>query len=260
MAHTMGCLGFSVLRLRRKLVLKNLRIAFPEKSEAERIRIGAASYYHFCATVLEFLSVRNGTLGDTVTIRGEENLRQVLVESRGVYIICGHQGNWEAMAAAVSSRICIAHVVVKPVGSAGTNRFVLEMRAHNHVFCIERKKKGDGMRGMIETVRRNEVVGFMIDQARPGAPFLPFFGKPAKTNTSMAYIWSQQKAPLLSAFTYRLSFGQHEVLLSPPLDLKETGDLQADLLTHSGQFNAAMETIIRAQPEQYFWMHNRWKK
>ena len=259
MAHWIGWIGFSLLRIRRKLILQNLRIAFPDKEESDRIRIAAASFYHFTATVLELLSVRDGTLGATITFRGEEHLRQALQQNQGVYIICGHQGNWEAMAAAVSMRVRNAYVVVKSVGSPGTDRFLTELRKKNGIFRIPRMKKGDGMRGMIEAMHRNEVVGFMVDQARPGAPFLPFFGKRAKTNTSMAYIWSQQKAPLLSVHTHRIAFGRHETILSPPFELKETGDLQADVLTHSAQFNIAMEEMIRAYPEEYLWMHNRWK-
>ncbi len=259
MAHAMGWMVFSLFRIRRKLVLQNLRIAFPEKTEAERMRIGAASYYHFAATALEFLSTRDGTLGNTVTFHGEAYLRDVLAQNQGAYVICGHQGNWEAMAAAVGTHIRKSSVVVKPVGSAGTDRFVVELRNRNHLFCITRRKKGDGVRGMTEALRKNEVVGCIVDQSRPGSPFLPFFGKLAKTNTSLPYIWLRNKAPVLSAYTKRLAFGQHEVTFSPPMALLETGDIDADVLTHATHCNAVTEGMIRACPEQYFWMHNRWK-
>jgi KDO2-lipid IV(A) lauroyltransferase len=259
MAYGIGWMAFSILRIRRSLILQNLRIAFPEKSEAERTRIAAASFYHFASTMLELLSVRNGTLGNTVTLHGETHIREALTQNRGIYIISGHQGNWEAMAAALASRIQAVYVVVKPVGSPGTDRFLTDLRKKNGIFRIQRKKKGDGMRGMVEAMQRNAIVGFMVDQARPGAPFLPFFGKLAKTNTSMAYIWSQQKAPLVAAHVRRISFGRHEVTFSPPFDLKTTEDAAADVRTHSGQFNTAMEDMIRNCPEQYLWMHNRWK-
>ncbi len=259
MAQAIGWFAFSALRIRRNVILKNLRIAFPEKTKEQHLEIAAASFYHFTCTVLELLSVRNGTLGDTVIIHGEHHIREALEQNQGVYIICGHQGNWEAMASAASHRIRHAYVVVKSVGSPGTDRFLTELRTKNGLFRIERKSKGDGVRGMLKAMKRNELVGVMVDQSRPGAPFLPFFGKMAKTNTGMAYIWSRYKAPLVSAYTRRISFGRHEVTFSPQFDLKVTGDLQADVLTHSTQFNAAMEEMIRACPHQYLWMHNRWK-
>ena len=99
-------------------------------------------------------------------------------------------GNWEAMGAAWAL-VTPAHVLVKKVGSSSVDRFVSELRDRNGFLTVKRKKKGDGFSAIRDVLARGEIVGFVMDQARPGEPKLPFFGRPAKTNTSFAAIWRQ---------------------------------------------------------------------
>ena len=98
-----------------------------------------------------------------------------------------------------------------------------------------------------------------MDQARPGEPKLPFFGHPAKTNTSFAAICRRFRAPIVPSFVLRQSFNRHVQYFLPEVSLEYTGDTDADILKQSTEFNAVVETCIRRCPEQYFWLHNRWK-
>ena len=99
----------------------------------------------------------------------------------------------------------------------------------------------------------------MMDQSRPGSPRLPFFGHPAKTNLGLATLWQRYPAPIIPGFIHRSELGKHIVELQSPLDIETTEDRKADILAHSEQFNRAMETMIADKPEQYFWLHRRWK-
>ncbi|MCX6131608.1 MAG: lysophospholipid acyltransferase family protein, partial [Proteobacteria bacterium] len=110
-----------------------------------------------------------------------------------------------------------------------------------------------------EVLARGEIVGFIIDQARPGEPRLPFFSKPAKTNTSLAAIWCRARAPIVPVFIHRQSFGHHIIECQPELVLQETASSADDIIHNSLIFNRVVETAVRRYPEHYFWFHNRWK-
>ena len=259
LARALAWFGFDFLRLRRRLVLRNLSVAFPGKPSAELRSIARQSYYHFILTALEFFYSRRHDIASTVQFQGEEHLRQALTEGKGAYILCMHLGNWEAMGAAITRNIAPAHVLVKKVGSSQVDRFVSELRQHNGFLTVKRQKKGDGLKAIGEILRRGEIVGFVMDQARPGEPKLPFFGHPAKTNTSFAAISRRFSAPIVPSFVQRLRFNQHVEYFLPPLQLHYTDDGEADITRQSIAFNAVVEECIRRCPEQYFWLHNRWK-
>ena len=259
LARSVAWLVFDVARLRRGLMLNKLAIAFPDMPLAARERIARASVQAFAMTAFELFRSQRHDIAGRIEMRGAEVLRGALAEGRGAYILCFHLGNWEAMGAKITRALAPAHVLVKKVGHGGVDRFVSEMRALNGFLMVKRQKKGDGFAAIKDILARNEIVGFVMDQARPGEPKLPFFGHPAKTNTSFAAIWRRQPAPIVPAFIRRTALGAHVIEFFPQLTPSVTADADADILRHSTEFNAVVETHVRKCPEQYFWMHNRWK-
>jgi KDO2-lipid IV(A) lauroyltransferase len=260
--RVVGCLAwlaFDVVRLRRSLVLRNLALAFPDMPLAERQRVGRASVKNFIMTAFEFFRSYGTDIAGAVEWRGLDYIREPLARGRGAYVLCFHMGNWEAMGAAVTRCITPAHVLVKKVGSSSVDRFVSELRERNGFFTVKRQKKGDGYAAIRDILARGEIVGFVMDQARPGEPKLPFFGHPAKTNTSLAAIWQRIPAPIVPGMIQRTGVSKHVIEFFPELNLATTGDLEADIKTHSTLFNEVVERCARMCPEQYFWMHNRWK-
>ena len=254
-------LGFDILRLRRKVVLQNLRIAFKDQPIQKLEKIGRRSIYNFVLTFMELLRSKRHDISQDIEIHGEEHLKAALEKNQGAYCLCFHMGNWEAMCSIMSRKITPSHVIVKKVGGDGTNKFVEELRTHNNFNWIRRRKgkKGDGVRQIKSVLGKNEVVGFVIDQARPGEPKLSFFGKPAKTNTSFAAIWQKAPAPIIPAFIRRKSLGKHEFQILPEITMQETDDPKKDIIDNSLMFNSIVEKIVSQYPEHYFWMHNRWK-
>jgi KDO2-lipid IV(A) lauroyltransferase len=264
-AWGIAVLLFDGLRFRRGLIVANIGVAFPEMPPAERVRTGRASVANFVLTALEFLrSVRHDIAAETELV-GAEHMHAALAKGGGAYVLCCHLGSWEAMGAKVTRAVAPAHVLVKKVGGRGTDRFVTELRLRNGFLPVMRKEKGDGMRAIVKALKRHEIVGFVMDQARPGEPRLPFFGHPAKTNTSFAAIWLKVPAPIVPAYARRVGVGRHVVEFLPELALPaaaETADgaqLERDVLALSQQFNGAVEAMVRRNPSQYFWLHNRWK-
>ena len=259
-ASGLAFLFFDVFRLRRALVLKNLDIALGDVYElSERIDIGRESYKNFILTGFEFLRSKKHDIAAHVDVQGQHHIVEALKKNQGAYILCFHLGNWEAMGAHLTRRVAKVSVLVKRVGGKGVNRFVEELRLHNGFHWISRRKRGDGFKGIQEVLAKNELVGFVMDQARPGEPRLSFFGSPAKTNTSFAAIWRRQKAPIIPAYFHRKSPGHHVFEVQPELQLTCTSDEEKDILVHSVLFNKEAEKAIRKYPGHYFWLHDRWK-
>lgn len=254
-------LFWDILRVRRRLVLKNLHIAFGStKSEAELSHIGRESVRNFALTILElFWSSRNDVVRQ-VTLKNDHFIRDALAPGKGVFILCCHLGNWETMGAACTRLLTPSHVLVKKVGSASVNRFVEELRENAGFIGVKRAGKGAGYRAIKDALARGEVVGFVMDQARPGEPKFPFFGKLAKTNTSLAGIWPRNRAPIVPAFITRQRAAVHTLEFLPALAMTETGNEEEDVRANTAKFNQAVEEMIRHRPEQYFWMHDRWKE
>lgn len=261
LAYAMAFFLYRVLRFRRGIILGNLRRAFGDaKNLSELDRIGFESTFGFMATIFEFLGSYDGTISDHVTFEGEEHLTKALAEGRGVYVLVCHMGNWEAMGSAITKQFCPSYVIVKKVGSPGLNRFVVERRAKNRFLTIERTGKGSAAEGIKRALARNEAIGFVMDQVRPNEARYPFFGHPAKTTTGFAAIWRKNQAPIISAHAERIAMGRHVVKFHPRVEIVPSDDLPADIDAFTIRFNQEVESLVRACPHQYFWMHNRWKK
>ncbi len=257
------CLGvflFDVVRLRRALVVRNIKIAFPDLSHRQAVGIGRRAMIHLVTTVIELFWVYTNDMEPRVTVDHPEILRDGLAKGKGVYIICVHCGNFEALAMKFSRAFAKVTTPVKKIGSMpGVNRFIFENRAKQGMDAFVRTKKGEGFLAMRRALEEKRIAGFMVDQARPGEPRIPLFGKPAKTNTSLGAIWEKCPAPVIPAYSERVGFGRHIIRVLPEIEFTSTGDLQADILSRAAQCNTIVEEIIRRCPDQYWWVHDRWK-
>lgn len=261
LARVVAFLACDVCRVRRGLVRSNLDTAFGDSlSDQEKTAILRASYYHFVLTVFEIMHTHGPEVADHCRIEGKEHLEGVLAKGQGAFILCSHLGNWEVMGAAVNRYIAPVRVLVKKVGGAGTNRFVEERRARIGFHTIGRLTPLEAVRTIQKTVRQNHVVGFVLDQSRPGEPRLPFFGKPAKTNTGLALMAARTQASVVPAFIRREDFGRHVLTFLDPLPFQEVeNNRDQAILENTIAYNRSLEEMIRRNPEQYFWLHNRWK-
>jgi Kdo2-lipid IVA lauroyltransferase/acyltransferase len=258
-SHLVAFICFSLLRVRRKLVLRNLDIVYQDKKNSkQKNNIAYFSYYNFFLTCFEFLAQRDGKLGNNIEIVNRHFIDQALQQKKGAYILCIHMGSWEAMGGAFTRLFGPSHIVVKSVGPKGVDDFVTDLRQKNGFYSLRRGRKGEVLDKIKEKLSKNEIVGFVIDQKRPKSPKLPFFNRLAKTNTTLAYLWSRNRAPVVPAFITRDGRGKYKIEVLPPVDLVVSNNKEEDVLKHSRLFNRAAEKMILSCPEQYFWLHNRW--
>ena len=262
LAYFLAVIFYKIFGLRKKMIISNLDRAFGDEFSFEKKNeIGFLSTFNFLQTIFEFVSARDGKLGESVDVTGGEHLDKALKKGKGAFVLCCHMGNWEAMGGAFTKRFGPTHVIVKKVGSDSSDRFVQEMRTKNKFMFIDRSGgKGSATKAIFKALRRNEVVGFVMDQARPSEPKLPFFGHPAKTNTALAHFTQKSDIPVLPAFIIRNGPGSHTVHVREEIVLPKVENDDESILETSTVFNKAVEDIVKTCPEQYFWMHNRWKK
>lgn len=260
LAHITTFVFFDIFRFRRGMMMRNLDIAFPDQySRAEKTRIARASFSHFLQTLFEVLISAKYPIDADVEVIGGELLTDALAQEKGVFIVAMHMGNWEAMGAVITKRFRPAYTVVKKVGSDGLNKYVEERRLANGLYWIGRERTGDAVRQMFKILKKGDIVGFIMDQARPGEPRLPFFSQSAKTNTSLAAIWGRRPAPVLVASMHRKVFGKHVLTIQGPLTMRVSENPDDDILFNAQMFNQQVEANVRLHPEHYFWFHNRWK-
>lgn len=245
---------FHVIRLRRHVVLVNLRLCFPEKSEAEIRALGLA---HFEALVFGLFETTAGwwePLDQLPPHRiiGADHLERALAAGRGAILLTAHFTTLEICGVYITARLPVGCLYREPKNPVAA----VPMRRHRErVASIAIHH--DDLKGLIRALRGGYVIWYAPDQGKrtPGSEVLPFFGVPATTNTATAKIAKMTGAAVVPYFARREPDGSYTLVIHPALENFPTDDLSADAL----RINRLLEKNIRLAPEQYFWVHKRFK-
>jgi KDO2-lipid IV(A) lauroyltransferase len=254
-----GLVAWHVLRVRRKVVLTNLRIAYPEWTESTRNKVGRASVISLMRTCFEFLDAQRLMKVAQLECQGEERLDGALAKGQGVYILCCHLGNWELMCQYGAVRFKPVHVVVKPVGKGPMAQLVEQMRARRGMNVIRRDSDRVATMGIFRALRDGHIVGFMADQRRSKGLVVPFFGRDCHTNASLVQLWQRKPAPIVPVSLVRTGFDRFRFVVWPELAPDPGLCGSEDGIGLVRAMNEVIEKMVDARPEQYFWMHRRWK-
>jgi KDO2-lipid IV(A) lauroyltransferase len=253
-----GSLAWRLSRRDRRRALDHLALAFPETSETERRALARGCFRHLGETLGECLHLFHrdcAFVGEVVEIRGFEEIEQVRREGRPLVLFTGHCGNWELLGAAVNCRGVGMTVVARSLDEPEQQEMLAGLRARFGTPTIERGSEG-AARQLLGTLRRGGALGMLIDQdsGKMDGVWVPFFGRPAFTPVGAAKIALKQKAAVIPVFIERLEDGRHRIAFQPPLDLSE------DPLEATARMTAKIEEHIRRRPEQWVWMHRRWRR
>jgi KDO2-lipid IV(A) lauroyltransferase len=250
----------SILRYRRGEAMAAMRRAFPEKGEPEIRALANAMYRHLGLTIAEIarLSVLGrADLDGRVTVAQDENQQRLAGQAGGAILLLGHIGNWEHVAVISATLARKLHAIVKPLKPASLQRFVERTRAMVDLHLLSfRGDFGEALR----VLRRGEVVAVILDQnqRRSMGVFVDFLGETACTSHGLALLSSLSGAPVFPIYDRRNPDGSHAVRVLPPIAPppdRETATLQAFTQTYT----RALEDIIRQQPDQWTWIHRRWR-
>ncbi len=258
-ARLLGWLAYVLWVPRRRIALDNLRHAFPEKTEAERRRIARGAFVNIATTLLEFLVVdriSDEQFAQLVRMRGEEHFARALEQGKGAIYLTAHFGNWEWMGRRIVLGGFPLDVLARTQDDERTESLVHRLRSACGMRVIPRASS----RAALRTLRENRILGILGDQhSIEASTIVDFFGRPAATPIGPYVFARRTGAPIIIGFCFRQQDGTYEFELSPPMQLVNSGDRQADDKANAQQFNRVLEQAVRARPDHWLWMHRRWR-
>jgi KDO2-lipid IV(A) lauroyltransferase len=250
-----GLLDRAIPRLRR-VACRNLSFAMPETSDARRAEI-VDGVFRSIARVLvafaKFPSIRRDNVARWIRYEGFEHFEEALRRGRGVLFATAHLGNWELSAYAHALLSAPMSVVVRPLDNPLIDRLVERRRALSGNRLLSKK---DYARGILKALAANQAVGILIDQNASGedGAFVDFFGVPASAGTGFAKLAARTGAAVIPGFALWSAEERRYVLrFYPPVEM--SGDAARD----TQALQAVLEAVIRQYPDQWFWIHRRWK-
>jgi len=250
-------------RRHRAIGVDNLRQAFGDQyTPVEREAIIGRVYLHFCMMLMEILHIPRklhpSTWRDRITLVGHERVLDRLLRGGPLIMLTGHFGNWEMAGYLFGVFGFPPNSVARTLDNPYLDAYLRTFRERTGQKMIP--KKG-GYDQMLEVLRTGGVLSFLADQdAGERGMFVDFFGRPASTHKAIAILALEHQAPVVVGYARRIGPGfRYEVGCTELFDPSEfTGTAQdAQILTQ--RYTTALETIIRRDPEQYLWLHRRWK-
>ncbi len=257
-----GFLAFHLLRRLRDTGLRNLRMTFPEKHESERLETLRGVYRHLGHLLAEFCKMSAYTVEQAsafIRYEGLEHYRAARAEGRGVLVLTGHLGAWELSSFFHSLMGYPMGLVIRRLDNPLVDGFV------NRIRCLHGNRvihKDDFARGLIAAMHAGETVGILMDtnMTPPQGVFVPFFGKLACTASGMARVALRTGAAVVPGFLLWEEDEQRYVLrFGPRVGLIDTGDAEHDATANTAKFTTIIESYVRQYPDQWLWMHRRWK-
>jgi Kdo2-lipid IVA lauroyltransferase/acyltransferase len=246
----------------RRVGMRNLELAFPEKAEAERKRILRGVFTSLgrqLAEICQFPRYTRESVEEVVVYDGLENYERAHARGKGVLFLTAHFGAWELSAFAHSLHGHWLYIVMRPMDNPYLDRLI------NHYRTMHGNKtvaKDDFVRSLLAAMKSGEVVGILMDtnMTPPQGVFVNFFGIPACTASGLARIALRTDAAVVPGFTiWDEKLGKYRLHFDPAVELVRTGDLEADLITNTQNFTSVIEKYAREYPEQWLWVHRRWK-
>jgi KDO2-lipid IV(A) lauroyltransferase len=247
------------LGIRRRVTLDNLRNAFPELSERKRRGIARRAYVNMAYAVMEGLSstrLSEAGIANALIAGNWEPVQAALDAGKGVLAATAHLGGWELVGEVLARRGVKLHVVVRSL-KGSLNAQLVENRRRSGLRLIP---PSGAVLSIVRALRRGEMVAMLIDQALPAdrGVFVPFFGRPACTTPALSMAAVSSGAPVFVIVSIRE--GDHlRMFVEGPVPLPNTGDRKRDIVEHTAAITQALERYIRRYPDQWLWLHRRWK-
>ena len=242
--------------------MRNLALAFPEKTRRERARILRGVFTALGRQLAEVCLFPKYTLenvGKVVVYDGFENFERALARGKGVLFLTAHLGAWELSAFTHSLYGHPLHIVMRPLDNAYLDRLMRRYRTMHGNSTVD---KDDFVRGLLSAMKAGETVGILMDtnMTPPQGVFADFFGIPACTASGLARIALRTDAAVVPGFTtWDPGLRKYRLRFDPAVKLIRTGNDDADVLANTALFTKVIEGYVRKYPDQWLWVHRRWK-
>jgi len=245
--NTLGNLGYRLDNKRKKDILTNLNLAFPEKSNKEKKEIVKKVYKNFARNLVEFIEnkrLSKEELLKKVEFKGFENLKYPVI------FVTAHFGNWEILPIAFGSKFAKLNIVYRKLDNEKLNKEIIESRKRFNVEVIE--KKG-ALKNLISALKKNENVGILVDQntAKNEGVETTFFDKKVLQTPSAALLSKKFNIPIVMAFAIPKN-NKWEIIIK---DVFYTEDIQKSVNRQS----KVIEEMVKKYPDEYYWFHKKFK-
>jgi Kdo2-lipid IVA lauroyltransferase/acyltransferase len=246
----------------RQVGMHNLAMAMPEKSRRERARILRGVFTSLGRQLAEaclFPRYTKENASKVVVYDGFENYDRAVARGKGVLFLTAHFGGWELSAFTHSLHGHWMHVVMRPMDNPYLDELIRRYRTMHGNTTVA---KDDFVRGLLAAMKAGEVVGILMDtnMTPPQGVFVDFFGIPACTASGLARIALRTDAAVVPTFTlWDPALGKYRLRFDPAVNLIRTGNDDADITANTALFTKIIEEYVRRYPEQWLWVHRRWK-
>jgi Kdo2-lipid IVA lauroyltransferase/acyltransferase len=261
-AVTIVWLLFLLLPKLRKTAFFNLRIAFAEAGPSKRrgvVRGMIRSLGWMAVEFARFPRYNIANIDKYIVLDGQENFLAGRELGKGVVFLTGHIGAWELSSFAHALYGFPLHYMARPLDHPRVDRLINRYRGlsgNQPIF------KNESARVMLKILKEAGTVGILADQntMREEGVFVDFFGKPACTTTGIARIALHTGAAVVPGYAYwDKGLRKYRLRFEPPLELERTGEVERDVFLNTQRFAKVIEEIVRRHPEQWVWVHARWK-
>ena len=247
------------LLARTQIARANLAQAFPELNAVEIERIMIAMWDNLGRVLAEFPHVgkmNKEQFFRLVTVEGAEYVEEIKRGATGSIFFSGHFANWELAPKTLAMLDCPLALVYRPGNNPYMDRAIQNTRDHYQTEAVP--KGTEGSRQLVRALREKRHIGMLIDQKMNTGIPVRFLGREAMTATAIATLALKFDCPVIPTRVVRLKGPYHKVIILPPLEIRKTGDQDADIRTLMEAINGLFEEWIRAAPPQWIWVHKRW--
>lgn len=259
---SLGILVYLLHRRLRHVGMRNLELAFPEKSKTERRRILQGAFVSLgrqLAEVCLFPRYTRENVSHVIVYDGFENYERAHSRGKGVLYLTAHLGAWELSAFAHSLQGHPLRIVMRGLDNSYLDAMVQRYRTMHGNSVVD---KDNFVRGLLAAMKAGETVGILMDtnMTPPQGVFVPFFGVPACTASGLARIALRTDAAVVPGFTvWDPALRKYRLRFEPAVKLIRTQDEEADVVANTALFTKIIEDYVRHYPEQWLWVHRRWK-
>lgn len=258
-----------IVPVRRRLLHENLQIAFPEKTPGERHELIRIMWEHLFLMGVEIVlsrrKIRDLNWTKHIHLEGVSPLMSLLHQDRPVILLTGHFGNFEMGGFSLGVLTYPSNSVARTLDNPFLNRFIKDFRESTGQYLIS---KNGGYKDILTVLENKGLMAFLADQyAGPKGCMIDFFGRPASTYKAIALLSLQYRAPIVVCYSLRqtdsegrflpMQFIMHVTGVLDPVELPPEICNVKDI---TQWYTKKLEEGIRRHPEQYWWLHRRWKE
>lgn len=255
-----GALAFRLLGKYRRTTIENLKMAFgDEKTDEEIVGIARRVFENLAkggVELINFPKITKEKLGELVTLKNAHILDEAYGRGKGIVLLTAHFGSWELLA--LTLRLNYPGVTLgRRLYFDKYDQFLNRLRKVHDINVVYRD---ESPRRMLKVLKDNLILGIVADQDIDsiGGVFVNFMGRPAYTPGGPVALAKASGAALIPALIIREG-DHHTLVIEKPVELVDTGNKEADLVTNTQRWSDVIERYIRQYPDQWVWMHRRWK-